>query len=140
MKKIELGKFFEFKSVFNDEEVALFASLSKDNNPIHLDDDYAKQSVFGRKVVHGVLVMSMFSKIFGTLYPGEGTIYLSQSAKFIKPAYVGDVLTAKVTLNDFEPTRRIGIFLTESFNSEGKLILSGEAKVLFPDTYFFERQ
>jgi 3-hydroxybutyryl-CoA dehydratase len=74
----------------------------------------------------------MFSKIFGTIYPGEGGIYQSQSAKFLKPVFLNEQITAKVTLTNFDQEKNKGTFLTECFKSDGTLILTGEAKIIFP--------
>lgn len=135
MPKVTLNSTHEFTKTFHAEDVAQFAGLSQDDNPIHLDEAYAKGTVFKERVVHGVLLLSMFSKIFGTIYPGQGGIYMSQSAEFLRPAYIGDELTAKATLISFEDKKRQGVFSCQAFNSKGKLLLRGEAKILFPDTF-----
>ena len=97
-----IGHIAEFEKTFSPEDVALFSSISNDNNPIHLDAEYAEKSIFGRRVVHGLLVSSLFSKIFGTIYPGSGSIYLTQNVKFLKPAFVGENLKAVITLIEFD--------------------------------------
>ncbi|MCP9236782.1 MaoC family dehydratase [Lewinella sp. JB7] len=130
---VTLGKEVTFDCTFSEEEVTLFAQISGDNNPIHLDKKYAEDSIFKRRIVHGCLVASSFSKIFGTLYPGEGSIYLSQTLKFIKPVYLGQLITAKATLIDFDPEKRRGRFTTECVNEESAAVLIGEAVVIFPD-------
>jgi len=135
MPKVTLNSTHEFTKTFHAEDVALFAGLSQDDNPIHLDEAYAKDTVFKARVVHGVLLLSMFSKIFGTIYPGQGGIYMSQSAKFLRPAYIGDEITAKATLTSFEDKKKQGVFSCQAFNSRGKLLLNGEAKILFPKAF-----
>ena len=127
-----MQKEVEFRKVFSKQDVEAFAKISLDDNPIHLDEEFAKKSIFGKTVVHGILITSMFSKIFGTVYPGIGTIYLSQASKFLRPAYVGDEITAKVELTSYDDVKRRGIFKTECFNSSQELILTGEAKIIFP--------
>jgi len=125
-----------FQKIFTQEDVEGFARISQDDNPIHLDEEFAKKSIFGNRVVHGILLTSMFSKIFGTIYPGIGTIYMSQNTKFLKPAFVGDEITAKVRLMTYDDIKNRGIFKTECFNPSEELILTGEAKIVFPkDTY-----
>lgn len=131
--KVEIGKSASYKKKFTAVDVNGFAAISGDDNPVHLDENYAEQSIFGRRIVHGVLVASMYSKIFGTIYPGRGAIYLSQSLKFIKPVYLNEEITAIATLIEFDETRKRGLFKTESINSKGDLVLVGEAKILFPD-------
>jgi len=132
MKKIIIGTEVEFSKIFSIEDILLFSEISDDNNPIHIDEKKASESIFGKRVVHGVLLVSMFSKIFGTIYPGNGSIYLSQTSKFIKPSFVGDKVSAKVTLISFEKDKYRGLFLTECFNESNELILTGEAKIIFP--------
>ncbi len=133
MKDVEIGKSFEFSKTFTKEDVSAFAKLSEDNNPIHIDDNYASKSIFGKRVVHGVLITSMFSKIFGTIYPGEGGIYQSQTAKFLKPVFLDEKIIAKVTLQDFDYDKNKGTFLTECFKTNNELVLTGEAKIFFPE-------
>ncbi len=135
MEKVTLNSVFEFVNTFSDEDVVAFANLSQDNNPIHLDEEYAGNSIFKRRVVHGVLIVSMFSKIFGTIYPGNGGIYLSQTSKFVRPAFLNDEITAKATLTEFDNEKKRGVFLTEAFNQNNELLLTGEAKILFPKTF-----
>lgn len=135
MQKIIIGKEIEFYKTFTSKNVLDFSQLSEDNNPIHIDENYASESIFGKRVVHGILLVSMFSKIFGTIYPGNGGIYLSQSSKFIKPAFLEELIRAKVTLTSFNNDNKQGIFLTECFKDSNTLILTGEAKILFPTTF-----
>ena len=131
-QKITLNSQHKYEKVFDAQSVAAFAELSQDDNPIHINEAYAKESIFGRNVVHGVFLVSMFSKIFGTIFPGNGGIYLGQTAKFTKPAFVGDKVTAVVTLTAFDEEKKRGIFTCECFNPQGELLVTGEAKILFP--------
>lgn len=135
MQKIIIGKEIEFYKTFTSKNVLDFSQISEDNNPIHIDENYASESIFGKRVVHGILLVSMFSKIFGTIYPGNGGIYLSQSSKFIKPAFLEELIRAKVTLTSFNNDNKQGIFLTECYKDSNTLILTGEAKILFPTTF-----
>jgi 3-hydroxybutyryl-CoA dehydratase len=135
MEKVVLNSEHSFTNSFSEADVAHFAELSKDDNPLHLDASYAEQTIFKKRVVHGVLITGMFSKIFGTIYPGNGGIYLSQSSKFLRPAYLNDSITAKVTLTSFDDEKKRGIFKCEAFNQDEKLILVGEAEILFPNHF-----
>ena len=74
----------------------------------------------------------MFSKIFGTIYPGNGGIYLSQNTKFMRPVFVGDSVTAEVELIDFHTEKKIGTFSTRCYNAEGQIVADGEAKIKMP--------
>jgi 3-hydroxybutyryl-CoA dehydratase len=135
MNKVILNSEFEFTNTFLEDAVATFAHLSQDKNPIHLDKEYAKNSIFKKRVVHGVLLVSMFSKIFGTIYPGNGGIYLSQTSKFTRPAFIGDEIRAKVKLISYNNEKRRGVFLCEAFNPQNKLVVVGEAEILFPKSF-----
>jgi len=128
-----IGKEVEYRRIFSAAEVATFAKVSEDDNPIHLDEAYAAKSIFGKRVVHGILLTSMFSKIFGTIYPGNGGIYLAQNSKFLKPVFVDEEVLARVTLIEYDEVSRKSLFKTECFNHAGKLAVVGEAKILFPE-------
>lgn len=79
-----------------EQMVNEFAELTGDKNPIHLDEEYAKNSRFGKRIVHGMLVSSFISKIIAMDYPGEGSIYVKQNLEFLQPCYIGDSLTYKI--------------------------------------------
>jgi acyl dehydratase len=130
------GAEIEYSRLFTEADVQAFAALSEDQNPLHLDAEYAAGTSFKKPVVHGVLLLGMFSRIFGNEYPGRGSIYLSQSADFLRPAYIGQRITAKVSLQHYDAGKRIGEFQTICFNEAGKKILSGKAEVLFPEGFF----
>lgn len=114
--------------LITDKLVGGFSELIGDRNPIHLDEEYAKKSLFGGRVAHGMLLASYFSKIIAHNYPGEGSIYLSQTIKFIKPCYVGDSVTYVISL--LEKSESKFLLKTEIFNIRNEIILSGEALVL----------
>jgi len=135
MEKIIIGDIIEFSKTFSLDNVLDFSQISEDNNPIHIDEKYASESIFGKRVVHGVLLVSMLSKIFGTIYPGNGAIYLSQTSKFLKPAFIGDTIVAKAKLISFDNDKFQGVFLTECYKESETLIFTGEAKILFPKTF-----
>ena len=115
----------------SDSDVQQFAALTGDVNPIHLDENYAKQTRFGRRLVHGMLVASMFSKIFGTTFPGSGCIYLSQEIKFKHPVYNGDEVQAEVIVKLIDIQRSIIEFLTLARVND-VVVVEGVAKILIP--------
>ena len=126
----------EYSRLFTEADVKAFAALSEDDNPLHLDPEYATGTSFKKPVVHGVLLLGMFSRIFGNEYPGRGSIYLSQTAEFLRPAYLNQRITAKVSLQHYDAGKRTGEFQTICLNEAGKKILSGKAEVLFPEGFF----
>jgi len=132
MKSPTLGKVVKFEKTFSLDDVIQFAKITEDNNPVHLDESYAKNTIFGTRIVHGMLVASMFSKIFGTIYPGEGCLYYGQNLEFRKPVYLDDTISAQATLIEFNEEKKIGTFKTEAFNSKGQLVINGTAKIVFP--------
>tara|TARA_R110002073_G_scaffold72537_1_gene177599 strand:- start:625580 stop:625978 length:399 start_codon:yes stop_codon:yes gene_type:complete len=128
----KIGKEVIFEKSFNSQDVVDFAKTTEDNNMIHLDEEYAKDTMFGKRIVHGMLVASMFSKIFGTIYPGEGCLYYGQTLEFRKPVFLDTTIKAIATLIEFNDEKKIGVFKTEAFNEGGKLVINGEAKIVFP--------
>lgn len=122
-----VGQSASIKKTFSTEEVNAFAELSLDANPIHLDEEYAEQSMFGRRIVHGFLVGSLISAVFGTVLPGEGAIYLHQEMDFRKPVFHGDEITATVTVTDIRKDKLILCFDTKCENDRGEVVIDGKA-------------
>lgn len=135
MERIIVDRTYEFIKTFKEDDVLNFARLSEDDNPIHTDEAYASQTIFKQRVVHGIFLVSMFSKIFGTQFPGKGGIYLSQTAKFMRPAFVGNTIRAVVRLTSFDNVRKHGVFITECFNEKNELLVSGQAEIKFPKQF-----
>jgi acyl dehydratase len=94
IEDFEVGQHARFTKTFTDEDVRRFVAITGDSNPLHVDDAFAGQSRFGRRVLHGMLTASLFSTMVGMLLPGAGAIYRSQSIRFLLPVYVGDTVTA----------------------------------------------
>ena len=116
---------------FSPADVADFARLTGDDNPIHEDERFAATQQFGRCVVHGMLYASMFSAIIGQRSPGA--VYLSQTLTFRKPVYLGDTLTAEVEVQRVGRAGRLLDFATRCTNEHSELVLSGDARVLMPE-------
>ena len=116
------------KTITN-EDVSTFAALSGDVNPVHLDDDFAADTIFKKRIAHGFLTGSLFSTVLGTKLPGPGCIYLVQTMKFKAPVYIGDevVATCKVTNVDAEKGR---VSLACDCSIDGKTVLEGEALLM----------
>lgn len=91
---IKIGDTYSHNITFNQKNVNVFAEITGDNNPIHIDNEFAKNTPFGRPIVHGFYSASVFSMVFGTKFPGEGTIYMYQDMKFIAPVFVDEEYTA----------------------------------------------
>lgn len=129
---LEIGMTASRTRLITADDIALFAQASGDFNPVHLDDEAAAQSTFGRRVAHGMLTLSIISAILGNDLPGPGSIYLGQEVKFKAPVYIGDTVTATVTLTAYRAERRIATFSTTATNQDGTLLLTGEAVVMAP--------
>jgi 3-hydroxybutyryl-CoA dehydratase len=114
-------------------DVEAFAKLTGDTNPVHLDEAYAATTRFGRRIAHGMLAVSYLSALLGTTFPGPGTIYLSQSVSFLAPVYLGDTLTATVTVSKYRAEKGVLTLLTECWNQDGVKVIDGQAVVLVTD-------
>jgi len=114
-----------------DADIVRFAEVSGDRNPVHLDEEYAARSPFGRRVAHGFLTGSMISAIIGMDLPGPGSIYLGQTMKFLAPVAIGDTVTVSVEVIGVREEKRILTLRTDATNQEGVLVLTGEAVVKY---------
>lgn len=122
-----IGQSASLTKQFGSDEVMAFAELTMDRNPIHLDERYAEKSLFGKRLVHGFLVGSLISAVFGTKLPGEGAIYLHQEMNFRKPVHHGDVITATVTVTDIRKDKSLLYFDTKCENDRGEIVIDGKA-------------
>jgi len=124
---MKLGAIATVTKTFNEADVVAFSELSLDTNPIHLNDEFAKNSLFGQKIVHGILVASLFSGLLGTQLPGEGSIYLGQNLKFTAPVYINDEITAHVEVINIRVDKPIVTLRTYCTNQKGQIVIDGEA-------------
>jgi 3-hydroxybutyryl-CoA dehydratase len=124
----KIGDSASLEKVFTDEDVKTFARISLDCNPIHIDEEYAAKSPFGKKVVHGILQAGLISAVLGTKLPGEGAIYRDQTLTFKKPAFIGDKLIATVEITEMKERMGLLIMKTTVRNEKGDLLVKGEAK------------
>lgn len=131
--KLEIGMSASRTTVITDEAVRQFAEVTGDTNSLHLDDEYAAKTRFGKRVAHGMLTASLASTLLGMDLPGLGTIYLSQSLTFKAPVFIGDEITAKVELTKYREERRIATFRTTCTKQDGTVVVDGEAVVLVPE-------
>ncbi|MCB2211621.1 MaoC family dehydratase [bacterium] len=129
--KWKVGDSAQLTAVVDDQRIRNFAVAVEDLNPIHLDDEAAMKSIFGRRVAHGMISASFISAILGTRLPGPGSILLGQSFKYIAPVYVDDIVTASVTVTAIRDDKPILTLDTKAVNQHGQTVLTGEATVLF---------
>ncbi|MDO5096582.1 MAG: MaoC family dehydratase [Peptostreptococcaceae bacterium] len=125
---IKVGDRAQVTKAFSAEDVANFAELSTDKNPIHLDKEYAEKTFFKKNIVHGILVSSLISSALGTQLPGEGSIYMSQELKFLKPVYIGEECTAEVEVLSKRDDKQIIVMKTTVTTNNGQTeVISGQA-------------
>lgn len=129
---LQVGHYAQMRKCFGPEEVKTFAELSEDYNPLHLDENFAKTTRFGRRIVHGQLYTSLISALAGTKLPGKGTIYMAQNSRFLAPVFIGDEVTARVQVKSIDTSKNIVKIETTCKNAEGKLVMTGEATVMVP--------
>ena len=127
----EIGQEKHIYREITDKLINEFAEVSTDHNPIHLDDEYASKTVFGKRIAHGMIAVSFISAVIGNDFPGNGTIYMGQNVKFIAPVFIGETLEIVVKIIAIEGNR--ATLSTEVFNREGDKKVIGEAKVLLPE-------
>ncbi len=131
---IEVGQIYTHDFNFSQDEVNRFAEVTGDKNPVHLNAEYAAKTMFKKPIMHGMLSASLFSKVFGTLFPGEGTIYLKQSLSFMKPMYVDTNYEAVFTVKEMIKDKNRAIVETLiKDKATGNVCTSGEATVMNVD-------
>jgi len=124
---MEQGQTYIHEFSFSQQEVNQFASLTGDNNPLHLDTDYAAKTPFRRPIMHGFLGGSIFSKVLGTLFPGEGSIYLKQSMEFVQPMFVDIPYEAVFTIKEILPNS-VALIETQVLDKSSRAVaITGEA-------------
>lgn len=128
--RFSIGQRVERVRRIRPEDVKAFADLADDHNPVHLDATFAATTRFGRPVAHGMLTGSLFSGILGMEFPGPGTVYLSQTLRFLAPVFVGDEVVVSVELCELLPKGRAR-FRTQARCGD-RTVVDGEAEVLLP--------
>lgn len=128
---IEQGATFNHEFSFTQDEVKKFAEVTGDKNPVHLDEAYAAGTMFKKPIMHGFLGGSVFSKVFGTLFPGEGTIYMKQSMAFMRPMYVNTTYEVKMLVKEVNKEKhRATVETIIADKNTGDVVISGEATVM----------
>jgi 3-hydroxybutyryl-CoA dehydratase len=130
--ELTVGMSAEHTKTVTEADVVLFAGITGDFNPVHVDEVTASASAFGGRIAHGMLSAGLISAAIAMKLPGAGTIYLAQSLRFTKPVRIGDTVTARVEVAELLPKRRVRL-LTVCRNQRGETVLDGEATVLVPD-------
>ncbi|MDO6591277.1 (R)-hydratase [Loktanella sp. D2R18] len=135
IEDIEIGMIRTLRKVVTDEDIEMFATVSTDRNPVHLDDDYAQDTIFGGRIAHGMLTAGLISAVIGEQLPGHGTVYLGQSLKFLAPVRPGDMVLTEVEVMEIDNAKRRVTMNTRCLVN-GKKVLVGDATVLAPSRKF----
>lgn len=130
--QLQVGDRAQFTKTVTAHDVVMFAGVSGDHNPVHLDEAYAQNTIFKTRIAHGMLVGSLFSTILGTQLPGEGTIYLGQDLRFLRPVILDDVITATVTVSEIIAEKNRVRLDTVATNQRGETVITGTAIVMPP--------
>ena len=131
-EEINVGDAAVLERTLTEQDITLFAVMSGDINPAHVDPEYAMSSRFREVIGHGMWSGALISTVLGTDFPGPGTIYLGQSLRFRRPVKVGDTITIKVTAKEKDATKGKVVLDTECVNQDGEIVVSGSAEVIAP--------
>lgn len=129
---ITVGQKATIERLVEEKDILLFAAASGDNNPVHLNPDFAATTNFKKPIAHGMLSASFISAAMACNLPGPGSIYLTQTLEFLRPVYAGDTLRIEIEVLEKLPKNKVRLS-TKVFNQKNKRILEGEASALLPD-------
>ncbi|PPR43081.1 MAG: (R)-specific enoyl-CoA hydratase [Alphaproteobacteria bacterium MarineAlpha8_Bin1] len=129
IQDLKVGQEAILSKTITEADITNFSGVTGDNNPVHISDDFASKTIFKKRVAHGFFTASLISTLIATKLPGPGSIYISQTLKFLAPAYIGDNILTRVIIQKIDKEKRRVNLLTECFISDKK-ILTGEAEIL----------
>ena len=131
---IFIGEKFSLNKQVTNEDIIKFADVTGDKKPLHLDEEYAKKTIFGQRIAHGMISAGIISGAIGMHLPGQGTTYLSQTLTFKKPVMVGEMLTVDLEVSAVDHKSKFDILsiLTKCINKAGEVVVDGMAKVIPP--------
>ncbi|MDG1736400.1 MAG: MaoC family dehydratase [Paracoccaceae bacterium] len=135
IEDIEMGMVRYVQKTVTDRDIEMFAEISTDHNPVHLDDEYAQDTIFEGRIAHGMLTAGLISAVIGEQLPGHGTIYMGQNLKFLAPVRPGDTVRAEVEVIDIDYSKRRVKLDCRCLVGHRKVLI-GEATVLAPSAKF----
>jgi 3-hydroxybutyryl-CoA dehydratase len=130
--QLSVGAAEEFSKTVTETDIYLFAGISGDLNPAHIDEAYARNTFFKGRIAHGMLSAGFISAVIGMKLPGPGTIYLKQNLSFRAPVRIGDTITARVEVAHLIPEKNRAVLTTTCVNADGTVVVDGEATVSPP--------
>lgn len=133
-KKLEVGQVCTIEKRVTDEDVRKFAEVTGDSNPLHLDDEFAKETIFGERIAHGMIGAGIISGAIGMHLPGIGTTYLEQNLKFKRPVKINDLIKVEIKVLEITPKAKFDIAKLETTctNEKGEEVITGTALVIPP--------
>lgn len=130
--EIRIGDFAEFTKTISESDIYLFAGLTGDLNPAHINEEYARNTFFKTRIAHGILQAGFISAAIGMQLPGPGTIYIRQELNFLAPVRIGDTITARVEVSELNQEKNRVILKTTCSNQNSEVVLDGQALVSPP--------
>jgi 3-hydroxybutyryl-CoA dehydratase len=127
--ELKVGDSAEQSKTVSETDIYLFAGITGDFNPAHVDEEYARRTFFGTRIAHGLLTAGFISAVLGCRLPGPGAVYMRQELSFLGPVRIGDTITARVEVLEIDREKGRARLLTTCDNQEGKRVLTGEALV-----------
>jgi 3-hydroxybutyryl-CoA dehydratase len=127
--ELKVGDSAEMSKTVSETDIYLFAGITGDFNPAHVDEEYARKTFFGTRIAHGLLTAGFVSAVLGCRLPGPGAVYMRQELSFLGPVRIGDTITARVEVLEVDRAKGRARLLTTCDNQEGKRVLTGEALV-----------
>jgi len=126
----KVGDSAEITKTIEQADIDAFARVTGDHNPVHVDEEFAKTTRFGKRIAHGMLTASLISAVLANELPGEGSVYLGQTLQFVAPVFPGDEITARVTVKEMREDKPIVKLETVCVNQRDEVVIRGEATVL----------
>ena len=131
--KLKIGDSAEITKKIEQSDIDAFADVTGDHNPVHVDEEFAQTTRFGRRIAHGMLTASLISAVLANKLPGAGSVYLGQTVQFVAPVFPGDEITARVTVKQVREDKPIVKLETICVNQRDEVVIRGEATVLAAD-------
>ncbi len=132
IEELQIGQKASFSKTITETDIYLFAGVTGDINPAHVNEEYASNTFFKGRIAHGMLSAGLVSAVLGMQLPGPGTIYMGQNMKFTLPVYPGDTVTATAEVEEINKEKNVVKLKTVCVNQNGKMVLDGEATVKAP--------
>ena len=131
INEIKIGMSESYSQTITDADVKLYAGISGDRNPVHMDEEYAEKSRYKKRISHGMISSSFFSALFGTKLPGPGCVYVNQSLNFKRPVYIGDTVTAIITVTKIDEIKS-RVYFDTVCKVKNKVVIDSEAELYIP--------